>query len=299
MSLPPLTPQERSAAAARGVAARQLRAGVKRGLRQGTLTLTEVLAQAQADSDRGRALARMKVAELLAAFPRIGPVRAAALMDRLGIAANRRVGGLGQHQMRALVAELGASHPRGVLVVLSGPSGVGKGTVVTRMRALRPDVWVSVSATTRAPRPGEVDGEQYLFWSDERFSRTIAEDGFLEWAQFAGNRYGTPREPVARHLAQGRPVLLEIELQGARQVRDAAPEALMVFLTPPSTLALEDRLRGRGTESEAAVQARLERARYELAAAPEFDAIVINDDVGRAATALVDLLPPGDPDLLS
>jgi guanylate kinase len=295
MNLPELTPQERSAAAARGVAARQLRATVKRELHHGSVALGDVLDQAQADDDRGRALARMKVADLLAAFPRIGPVRASALMDRLGIAANRRVGGLGPHQMRALVAELGAARSQAMLMVLSGPSGVGKGTVVAELRRLRPDVWVSVSATTRAPRPGEVEGEEYLFWSQERFARTIAQDGFLEWAQFAGNRYGTPREPVERHRAAGHSVLLEIELQGARQVRDAVPEACLVFLTPPSTMALEDRLRGRGTESEADVQARLERARHELSAAPEFDSIVINDDVGRAAAALVDLLPPGDP----
>ncbi len=176
------------------------------------------------------------------------------------------------------------------LVVLTGPSGVGKGTVVAVLRDLRPDVWVSVSATTRPARPGEIDGVAYHFWSSERFARTIAEDGFLEWAEFAGNRYGTPRQPVLDRLAAGTPVLLEIELQGARQVRAAMPEAFMVFLTPPSFEALEARLRGRGTEDEAAISRRLDRARHEMDAAVEFDAVVVNDDVVRAAHELVDLL---------
>ncbi len=178
----------------------------------------------------------------------------------------------------------------GRLVVLSGPSGVGKGTVVAQARLLRPDLWVSVSATTRAPRAGEVDGQHYHFWSPARFAATIAEGGFLEWAQFAGNRYGTPRGPVQARLDAGESVLLEIELQGARQVRAAMPEALMVFLSPPSPAELEARLRGRGTEDEAAIARRLVRARAELAAAAEFDVIIVNDDVHRAAAALVDFV---------
>jgi guanylate kinase len=179
---------------------------------------------------------------------------------------------------------------RGRLVVLTGPSGVGKGTVVAELRRLRPDVWVSVSATTRAPREGEVDGVQYHFWSAQQFARTIAEEGFLEWAEFAGNRYGTPRAEVLDRLATGQPVLLEIELQGARQVRTSMPEAFMVFLSPPSWADLEHRLRGRGTEDEVAIARRLARARAEMAAADEFDAVVVNDDVLRAARELVDFL---------
>ena len=138
----------------------------------------------------------------------------------------------------------------GRLLVLTGPSGVGKGTVVAELRRLRPDLWVSVSATTRPPRAGEVDGVAYFFWGPERFDATIADDGFLEWAPFAGQRYGTPRAPVEHRLAAGEPVLLEIELQGARQVRAAMPAAFMVFLTPPDLTVLEDRLRGRATEDE-------------------------------------------------
>ncbi len=184
----------------------------------------------------------------------------------------------------------------GRLVVLTGPSGVGKGTVVAEVRRLRPDLWISVSATTRDPRPGEVDGVDYHFWGDERFTRTIAQGGFLEWAEFAGNRYGTPLAQVQRRRAAGEPVLLEIELQGARQVRAAAPDALMVFLTPPSFAELEQRLRGRGTEDEASIARRLDRARAEMAAAPEFDVVVVNDDVVRAARELLDFVEdPGPP----
>lgn len=178
----------------------------------------------------------------------------------------------------------------GRLVVLTGPSGVGKGTVVAEVRALRPDLWISISATTRPARAGEVDGVQYHFWTPAQFQGLLDQNGFLEWAEFAGNRYGTPRRPVLDRLAAGQSVLLEIELQGARQIREAMPEAFLVFLTPPSFDALERRLRGRGTEDEAAVARRLEHAREELAAAAEFDAVVVNDDVGRAARELLDFL---------
>jgi guanylate kinase len=179
---------------------------------------------------------------------------------------------------------------RGRLVVLTGPSGVGKGTVVAEVRRLRPDVWVSVSATTRPARPGERDGVQYHFWGAEEFARVIEQGGFLEWAEFAGNRYGTPRAEVERRIAAGETVLLEIELQGARQVRAAMPEAFMIFLSPPSFADLESRLKGRGTEDEHAIARRLARARDEMAAAEEFDVVVVNDDVGRAAQELGDFL---------
>lgn len=178
----------------------------------------------------------------------------------------------------------------GRLIVLTGPSGVGKGTVLAEVRRMRPDLWVGVSATTRSPREGEVDGVAYHFWTAEHFARVIAEGGFLEWAEFAGNRYGTPREAVLERLASGETVLLEIELEGARQVRASMPAALTVFLVPPSFAELEARLRGRGTDDEEAVRRRLDRARHEMAAAPEFDVVVVNDDVVRAARQLVDLL---------
>lgn len=178
----------------------------------------------------------------------------------------------------------------GRLVVLSGPSGVGKGTVVRAAQELDPQLWVSVSVTTRAIRPGEIPGGHYHFISAADFDALVAGAGLLEWANFAGNRYGTPREPVEERLASGRSALLEIELAGARQVRAAMPDAVMVFLAPPSPDELESRLRGRGTEDEAAISRRLARARAELAAAGEFDRIIVNEDVQRAARELLDVL---------
>lgn len=179
---------------------------------------------------------------------------------------------------------------RGRLVVLSGPSGVGKGTVVAQLRSENPEIWISVSATTRAPRPGEVDGEHYFFTSRDGFEALVAAGDMLEWAEFAGNLYGTPRGPVEERLATGESVLLEIELEGARQVRRAQPEALLVFLAPPSYTELQSRLTGRGTESADAIARRLERARVELAAESEFDVTVVNSTVPRAVAALLDLL---------
>ncbi|MDQ6937413.1 MAG: guanylate kinase [Actinomycetota bacterium] len=176
------------------------------------------------------------------------------------------------------------------LTVLSGPSGVGKGTVVEAVRQRYPDVWVSVSVTTRAPRPGEVDGVQYRFVDRAEYARMVAADELLEHADFAGHGYGTPRVPLEEQRAAGRPTLLEIELQGARQVRAADPGAQLVFLAPPSWPELQHRLRGRATESPERVAARLERARVEMAAVGEFDAVVVNDDIERAATELVGLI---------
>lgn len=176
------------------------------------------------------------------------------------------------------------------LTVLSGPSGVGKGTVVAAVRALYPHVWVSVSCTTRPPRPGERDGVEYHFVDHVAFARLIERGELLEYAEFAGNLYGTPRGPVYEHLAAGVPTLLEIELQGARQVRASMPEAQFVFLVPPSWDELDRRLTGRGTEPRDVIDARLARARVELAAESEFDKIIINDDVRRAAGELVTLI---------
>jgi guanylate kinase len=176
------------------------------------------------------------------------------------------------------------------LTVLSGPSGVGKGTVVAAIRERYPHIWVSVSCTTRAPRPGERDGVEYRFVSRDEFGRMVEAGELLEYAEFAGNLYGTPRQPVLDHLAAGTPALLEIELQGARQVRASLAEAFLVFLAPPSWAELERRLVGRGTESPAVIEARLARAAVEMAAEPEFDAVVVNDDVGHAAAELVGLI---------
>lgn len=175
--------------------------------------------------------------------------------------------------------------------MLAGPTAVGKGTVSAQVRAAHPDVWISVSVTTRQPRPGEVDGVHYRFVDDASFDAMIAHDELLEWAVVHSSaRYGTPRSPVEAALRQGRLALLEIDLQGARQVRQSMPDALFVFLAPPSWAELVRRLVGRGTESEGERARRLETAVQELAAEPEFDATVVNTDVRSAAEELVRLM---------
>jgi guanylate kinase len=181
------------------------------------------------------------------------------------------------------------------LTVLSGPSGVGKGTVVEAVRRRHPCVWVSVSVTTRQPRPGEVDGVHYHFTDRVEFLRMASEGELLEWAQYADNLYGTPRAPLQERLAAGDPVLLEIDLQGARQVRQAMPDAWLVFLAPPSWDELERRLVGRGTEPPEVIERRLAQAKVEMEAESEFDAVVVNDDVERAADELVQLICSSNP----
>jgi guanylate kinase len=179
----------------------------------------------------------------------------------------------------------------GRLTVLAGPTAVGKGTVAAYVREHHPEVWISVSATTRRPRPGEVEGRHYWFVTDEEFDRMVAAGELLEWAVVHRSaRYGTPRRPVEQALADGRPALLEIDLQGARQVRRSMPDARFVFLKPPSWEELVRRLVGRGTESEQERARRLETAREELAAEEEFDATVVNTEVHRAADQLVALM---------
>nr|WP_205208047.1 MULTISPECIES: guanylate kinase [unclassified Arthrobacter] len=177
------------------------------------------------------------------------------------------------------------------MTVLAGPTAVGKGTVSTYIRDNYPQVWLSVSATTRPPRPGEVDGVHYFFVSNEEFDDLVATGQMLEWALVHGrNRYGTLRRTVDAAMADGKSVLLEIDLQGARQVKESMPEANFVFLTPPSWDEMVRRLVGRGTETEQEQQQRLETAKLELAAEPEFDHTVVNDSVQRAADELVSLM---------
>ena len=174
--------------------------------------------------------------------------------------------------------------------MLSGPSGVGKSTVLARIRKAYPQVWTSVSVTTRPPRPGEVHGREYYFVDDEEFDRLVASGELLEWAAFVDHRHGTPRAPVEEKLAAGVPVLLEIDLAGARQVRAADPSALLVFLAPPSWEELVRRLNGRGTEAPEIIRRRLEEGRVELAAEPEFDVTLVNTSVQEVCDELVALM---------
>ncbi|NDE71495.1 MAG: guanylate kinase [Actinobacteria bacterium] len=176
----------------------------------------------------------------------------------------------------------------GKLFVLSGPGGVGKSTIVQELRKLN-DFYFSVSATTRKPRQGEIDGVAYHFVSEEKFQSMIDEERFLEWADFAGSRYGTPKEPVMSAIAQGKNVILEIEIQGARQVKKAMPDAVMVFISPPSLEDLLSRMENRGTDEPERIAARLALAREEMAAAGEFDHILVNHRVGEVVDSLVSL----------
>jgi guanylate kinase len=179
-----------------------------------------------------------------------------------------------------------AGSQSGRLVVLTGPSGVGKGTLLRQVRQRHPDLYLSTSATTRSPRPGEVHGCDYYFVDRDGFETMIQQGELLEWAEFAGNYYGTPRQPVEAQIERGNQVILEIELEGARQVAETFPAAFRIFVEPPSWEELERRIRDRGQDAEAAIARRLERARVELAAAPEFDLQIVNDDLDQAAATL-------------
>lgn len=192
----------------------------------------------------------------------------------------------------ATVSESKTAVRRGRLVVLAGPSAVGKSSVVREVRTRLPELVFSVSATTRDPRPGEVDGKDYRFTSREEFQRMIDSGELLEWAEIHGGlqRSGTPAAPIEEALEAGKPVLVEVDLAGARAVRQAMPEALLVFMAPPSWDVLVQRLTGRGTETEDVVARRLETARVELAAQDEFDTVIVNEDVSRACDELVSLL---------
>jgi guanylate kinase len=177
------------------------------------------------------------------------------------------------------------------LTVLSGPSGVGKSTVVAELRRRSPEIWISVSVTTRRPRPGEVDGREYHFVDSAEFDRMVGAGELLEWAEFAGNKYGTPAEPVRERLEQGLPTLLEIDLAGARQVREVMKDdTMLVFLEPPSWAELVRRLTGRGTESPDVVERRLAVARDELAAAGEFDMVLVNTSIDEVCRQMVTLI---------
>lgn len=285
---------DRVAAAQAAVAARRARASVKQAIASGIRSPLDVVHAAWA-GEPSAPEATLRVRELLGSIPGLGPVRVASILKRLEIAESKRVGGLGRRQRLRLEEWLrGRSGPGAAtsrLVVLAGPTAVGKGTVSTYIREHYPDVHLSVSATTRAPRPGEVDGVNYYFVSDEEFDALEASGDMLETATVHNAyRYGTPRGPVDEALASGRSVLLEIDIQGARSVKKAMPEAVLVFLLPPTWDELVRRLTGRGTESPAEQARRLETAKVELAAQDEFDHRVVNHDVSKAAQEVVDLM---------
>ncbi len=288
MATPPqLSPEARMAALAKAAQYRKRRAEMKAKIKRGEFSIDTVL-EIAANED---AVAKMRVRELLEALTGVGKVRASALMQRLNISPNRRIAGLGRHQIKELRAEfMKTSHAAkaGKLLVLSGPGGVGKSTVATRLRKSG-DFWVSISATTRAPRSNEHDGVDYFFISDEEFSRRVRGDEFLEWAEFAGNRYGTPSAAVEEALLAGRNVLLEIEIEGAKQVKSHANQAILVFLEPPTWEELVARLEGRGTDAPARRAERLQLAQDELAAASFFDVVIVNDRVERVVEELIAL----------
>jgi len=288
MGAPPqLSAEARMAALAKAAQYRKRRAEVKAKIKRGEFSIDTVL-EIAANED---AVAKMRVRELLEAFTGVGKVRAHSLMERLNISPTRRIAGLGRHQLKELRSEfMKSTHAptAGKLLVLSGPGGVGKSTVASRLRKSG-DFWVSISATTRAPRSNEHDGVDYFFISDEEFSRRVRGNEFLEWAEFAGNRYGTPRAAVEEALLAGRNVLLEIEIEGAQQVKSHANQAILAFLAPPSWEELVSRLEGRGTDGPERRAQRLQLAQEELAAASYFDVVIVNDEVERVVQELIAL----------
>jgi guanylate kinase len=265
---------------------RQVRAKYKGLINSGELSIIDFLSMAESNSILGK----MRVRDLLESVPGYGKVRVENLMKKSEISPTRRVQGLGKKQRSSLIEHfrIPSLGTRGSLLVLSGPGGVGKSTVAKALRDV-PGFWVSVSATTRSPRFNEVDGKDYFFYSNEEFDKAIEEGLFLEWAEFAGNRYGTPTAAVENARNNGLHVLLEIELAGAQIVRSKSPEAKLIFLEPPSWEELVSRLEARGTDSPERRAARLALAQEELAAASLFDTVIVNERVEEVLQRLISL----------
>jgi len=285
-SIPPrLSKEELSAAGEKAVNARRERALAKDDLANGRVGLFELV------NDPRQSIQRMRVRDLLDATPGVGARRAYTIMAKAGISPTRRIGGLGPHQLQKLRSEMILNKVpvnQGVLIVMSGPGGVGKSTITKFLRD-NPAIWVSVSATTREPRENERDGHDYHFITENKFDQMIANNEFLEWAEFAGARYGTLRKSVAEARDLGKHVLLEIEIAGARQIRIVEPEAVLVFIAPPSWEELVERLTSRGTDSAERRAARLALAQEEMAASTEFDEVLVNHEVEEVAASLLSL----------
>ena len=284
--LPPrLSSRARRKAGEKAVLARQDRAKVKEQVASGELFFFDLF------KDERKSITRMKLVDLLQSVPGIGQARAQIIFERTKISPSRRIGGVGHRQIELLRQEfllIKNSRQSGKLLVVSGPSGVGKSTITNRLRADE-RFWISVSVTTRLMRTGEVDGIDYIFVGEDKFNQMIKDNDFLEWADFAGSKYGTPKKAVEEALQDGKNVILEIELNGARQVRNNSKNAILIFIEPPSWEELTARLINRGTESEQSTQARLDRAKEELSAAAEFDYVVINHQVEQSVAELVSL----------
>ena len=286
MGAPPqLSPEQRASALAQAKESRQIRAAVKARIKSGELSVTDVIAMSKDDE----AIAKMRVLELIESIAGVGKIRGKAILEKLDISLTRRIQGLGRHQLESLEREfqIPSGLVPGKLVVLSGPGGVGKSTVAKVLKESSP-FFVSISATTRAPRFNEVAGVDYHFYTNEEFDAAISNGEFLEWAEFAGNRYGTPRKAVEESLRAGKSVLLEIEIAGAKQVKAKVPEAILVFLEPPTWEELVSRLEGRGTDSPERRAARLALAQEEMAAASFFDKVLINDQVEGVVASLIE-----------
>lgn len=286
---------DRQAAALAGVRARRARAAIKSSVFNGQRSAYDVLLVGSVDPSSFEST--LRVTDFLKSLRGVGETKIASLLTTLKISPKKRLGGLGKHQLYGLkkwVLEYqrhrNESWPVSA-VVLVGPSGVGKGTIVSQIKQTFPEVHLSISATTRDPRPLELDGVNYYFIDDAEFDALVNSDALLEWAHVHGqNKYGTPRGPIEKALETGKPVLFEIDIQGARQIKQSMPEVRTVFLLPPDWDELVRRLRERGTESEEQIQQRLETAFGELAAKDEFDVRIINRDVHEAAKHVVELM---------
>ena len=284
-SPPKLSKEALASAGAKAVAARRDRAEIKQALANEELSIFDVI------NDGRESIQRMKIRELLDAAPGVGERRAFTIMEKAGISQSRRIAGLGAHQLKKLREEMILNKVpvnQGALIVMSGPGGVGKSTITAHLRS-HPAILISVSATTREPRENEIDGRDYHFTTDEKFDQLIAKNEFLEWAEFAGSRYGTLRKSVEDGRAAGKHVLLEIEIAGARQIRKAEPDALLIFISPPSWDDLVERLTARGTDSPERRAARLALAEEEMACAGEFDEVLVNHRVEDVASRLLSL----------